>query len=113
MEKIEVNEIIKRLKNGELDNPDELSNFLVVLSASLWTAGNFELDADIACAGKWQEIKPTCKTDRECDQKIKLTEEYKLWQQTRIANKTTQECIKSLKKKLAQMNFEYQSGVSY
>jgi len=52
MEEIKVNTIIEKLRKGELDNPGELSDYLVILSASLNRGGNFELEAEIAYAKK-------------------------------------------------------------
>lgn len=112
-EGLKVNDIIDKLKKGELDNPGELADYLVILSASLNTAGNFELEAEINWAKKWEELKSFCKTDKECDMKVKQTEEYQLWQEMRIANKTLIQTIMSLKKKLQHLTEEYRSGQNY
>jgi hypothetical protein len=111
---IKVNDIITRLKNGELDSPNLLADYLVILSASLYSAGGFELDADIAYAKKWEEIKLSGEmTDKECENKGKQTGEYRTWKKMVIANKTLIEVIRSLKKKLANLNIEFQSGQNY
>jgi|TARA_Y100000310_G_C20669163_1_gene809306 hypothetical protein len=111
-----INEIIKELRNDELkENPAKLSEYLVVLSASLNEAGNFELDAEMDYVKKWEEIKLSEEkmTDKMVDMKSKQTDEYKTWQQFRIANKTIQEVIRSIKKRLASLNNEYHSGQNY
>jgi len=110
-----VNEIVTKLKSGELDSPDELSKYLVVLSAQMDTAGNLELEAEIGYAQKWKELKleEDKRTDKMTDMMAKGTDEYKQWQRYRIINKTIQECIRSLKKRLANMNIEFQSGQNY
>lgn len=111
-----INEIIKELRNDELkENPNKLSEYLVVLSASLNEAGNFELDAEMDYCKVWEKIKLSQEkiTDKMVDMKSKQTEEYKQWQQFRIANKTIQEVIRSIKKRLANLNTEYQSGGNF
>ena len=108
-----VNDIITKLKTGELDVPDELANYLVILSASLNTGGQMELEARIDYANKWKELRANSKTDKQADMEAMLTDEYKLKEQAQIANKTILECIRSLKKKLATLNAEFQSGQNY
>jgi len=111
---LKVNDIITKLQKGELDSPNLLADYLVILSASLNTAGNFELEAEIAYAKKWEEIKLSGEmTDRMAEAKAKQTEEYRSWQQMRIANKTILETIRALKKKLQNLQAEFQSGQNY
>jgi len=120
MENITVNEIIKKLKAGELESPDELSKYLVILSASLNTAGNLELDGEIDYAKRWEEIKSTTITtngksitDKLAEMKAKQTPEYRVWQEMRIANKTIIQTIQALKKRLANLSVEYNVGQNY
>jgi len=111
-----VNEIISDLRNDELkENPDQLSQYLVVLSASLNQAGNFELDAEMDYCKVWEEIKLSQEkiTDKMVDMKAHQTDEYRTWQQMRIANKTILQTIQSIKKRLANLNMEYHSGQNY
>lgn len=110
---MKVNEIVKKLQSGELESPSALSDYLVILSASLNTGGQMELETEIAFAQKWQDLRSECKTDKECDMKIKLTDEYKSMRQAQIANKTILECIRSLKKKLQNLSDEFKSGQNY
>jgi len=73
-----INEIIKELRNDEIkENPDKLSEYLVVLSASLNEAGNFELDAEMDYARVWEEIKLSNEkiTDKMTEMKARQTEE--------------------------------------
>ncbi len=108
------NEIIKKLQAGELDNPGILADYLVVLSASLNTAGNFELEAEIEYMKKWATIKLSEKgTDKLIDAMAKQTEEYRTYRQMQIANKTILQTIMSLKKKLSNLQAEFQSGQNY
>lgn len=114
MPKITSNDIINKLKNGELENPAELANYVVILSASLYTAGNFELEAEIEYMKKWEEIKLSGEmTDKLADSKAKQTSEYQAYKQAQIANKTIQQTIMALKKKLNSLIVEYQNGQNY
>ena len=110
-----VNEIIHKLKKGELEDPNTLSEYLVVLSANLNVAGNFELDAEVNYAAKWEEIKLSSEdlTDKLTDAKAKQTPEYKEWQRMKIANRTVLECIRALKKRLQNLSDELKSGQNY
>lgn len=107
------NDIVAKLKSGELENPSLLSDYLIILSASMNTGGQMELEAEIDFARKWQEFRPDCKSDKECDMKTKLTGEYSILQRARIANKTILSCIQSLKKKLQNLSDELKSAQNY
>ena len=113
MKNLTVNEIIKNLKDGKLENPSELADYVVMLSASLFTGGQIELDLDIAYSDMWMKMRPICKTDKECDIRVKGTQEYRDMQIAKITNKTIIEVIRALKKKLANLNIEFQSGQNY
>lgn len=108
-----VNEIIKKLESGQLENPAILSDYVVQLSASLFTGGKMELETDILYAQKWQELRPGCKSDKDCDMKAKLTEEYHTAQLAKIANKTILQTIMALKRKLRNLENELASGQNY
>lgn len=113
MKQLSVNEIIKNLKDGKLENPAELSDYVVMLSASLFTGGQIELDLDINYSDMWMKMRPTCKTDKECDMRAKGTQEYRDMMIAKITNKTIQQTIMALKKKLSNLQFEMSSGQNY
>lgn len=107
-EEISVNSIIQKLKDGQLDNPSELADDLIRLSASLMTAFAFETDSDIAYAKKWEAVKlknPEF-SDKRVDNMLKLTEEYKFLKQAKASIKTMEEVIRALKKKLTNLDTE-------
>lgn len=110
---ITASEIIKNLKEGKLDSPNLLADYLVILSASMNTGGQMELQADISYSQKWIEYRKNCKTDKQCDIEVKLTDEYSLMRKAQIANKTILQTIQSLKKKLQTLNDEMRSGQNY
>ena len=47
------------------------------------------------------------------EMKAHQTEEYKLWQQFKIANKTIQEVIRAIKKRLYNFNAEWKDGQNF
>ena len=110
---ITIDQIIKELRSGTADSPALLSDYLIRLSASLYTAGLMELELQISYAKKWEELRAGQKSDKACDMATMLTNEYKEWQKAKITNKVIQECIRSIKKKLRNMEVEYQSGQNY
>lgn len=112
MEKqLTINEIIEKLRAGNLDDPKQLSDFLVMMSASLLSAKTFETEGEIEMARRWLELKKVPKengkekSDSHIDMEVKLTEEYKLWKKMKNANEAIEEVIMSLKKKLGTINF--------
>lgn len=111
--KISVNDIIKKLESGQLENPAILSDYVVILSASLFTGGKMEIETRIEYAKKWKEIKTVCKTDKQADMEAMLTEEYKLKELAALTTKTILNCIQSLKKKLVNLSDELRSAQNY
>lgn len=103
---LSINEIIERLRAGNLDDPKQLSDFLVMMSASLLSAKTFETEAEIEMARKWLELKKIPKengkekSDSQIDMEVKLAEQYKDWKKMKNANETIEEVIMALKKKL-------------
>lgn len=106
-------EIIEKLERGELDQPDVLSDYVVIFSASLQTAMDSELTTKIAYAKKWEEFRKGEKTDKACDMAIMKTDEFRLKEQAKNQIKVLESCILALKKKLSHLSFEYKSGQNY
>jgi hypothetical protein len=100
--------IITNYVNGEgLDDPNELSKNLIVLSAYFGVLGKEETEWDIKLAKKWEEIKPSCKTDKEADMKVKAEPEFAHLENTKSRRKMTLEIIRAIKKRLAVLSDEY------
>jgi len=112
---ISVNQIVKDLKEGNLESPDQLSKYLVILSAQLDTAGNLELLAEIEYAKVWKETKESEEkiSDKTTEMLAKITPQYLQWQKARNTTKTMEQCIMSLKKRLANITTEYSVGQNY
>lgn len=100
-------EIIQRLKEGDLQDPIQLSNFLIVLSASRADAKNFEIDLRIDADKAWRRLKESPrengkeKTDTYVDREWTSTPEWKEWKRAENANDSVEDVIMSLKKKLS------------
>ncbi len=50
-------EILEKLRKGNLDDPKQLSDFLVMLSATLLTSSNCVTEAEILMNKRWLELK--------------------------------------------------------
>lgn len=100
-------DIISLFLEGKLlDHPGQLSEALVILSGHMFNLGTKIIEAEVAYAKKWEELRPNCKTDKECDIKLKTQPEYTEMEQAKFAYKTTQEVIRSVKKRLAVLSDE-------
>lgn len=98
-----VSEILTDLKKSELVDlmpPGVLANNLLVLSAFINQAGMMIVEAEIAYATRWKEIKGD-ESDKVTDNSMKLEPEYKALQQAKYAEKALIETIRSIKKVLA------------
>jgi hypothetical protein len=107
-----IDAIIKKLEAQELDNPNELSNYLVQLSASLNEAGQRRTIAEIEYSKKWTKLKneEEKRTDKMTDMLAKSEPEYRIWKDAETAEKCIVETIRSLKKKLQALSLEYKEG---
>lgn len=103
---IEVKDIIAKLSDHMIDDPNDLSKYLVVLTANLWRYGKDKVERDVSQSQRWSEIRLECKTDGQADKRIKATEEWKEWQMAIIKEKTVLELIRSLKKRLQSLGDE-------
>lgn len=108
-EQIEVKDIIVKLSEQMVDDPNELSKYLIVLTANLWRYGQDRVEKDVLQAKKWGEIRLTCNTDGQTDKRIKATQEWKDYQMSVITEKTVLELIRSIKKRLQSLVDEIKS----
>lgn len=110
---ITIDSIVKDLKDGVADNPSLLSDYLIRLSASIYTGGVIELDLQVVYACKWQELRLEAKSDKACDMAVMATDEFRDWRKAQITNKTILECVRAIKKKLRTLELEYHEGQNY
>ena len=108
-----INDIITKLREGKLDSPNVLADYLVKLSASLYDTGMREAEAEILYLKRWAELKLDDNTDKMTDALSKQSDEYIKYRQLQIITKTTIQCIQSLKKKLLNLEDEWKSGQNY
>lgn len=98
----DLNDIIQKLINQEnVEDPNELSRYLIVFTANLYTISKQTTDADIAYAKLWSEKRTEYESDKSCDMGLKASREWKEWQNKKSAEKMATELIRSLKKRLA------------
>jgi len=105
-----VDEIIKKVRNETLDAPMVVSDYIDKLSASIWEIGQAQIKSNIAYAIKWKDIRKHTSSDKQADMEIQITDEYKLREECKYAEKTVIEVIRSLKKRLAILSAEFGSS---
>ena len=106
-----INSIIEKLKAEPIDDPKTLSDMVVQLSASLYTACEIESDLEVNAAKKLEEIRNSAEmSDKRAETKLKLTEEWRDWQRARNTNKCVVETLRGIKRKLRNLEVIYSEG---
>jgi hypothetical protein len=105
---VKINDIIEKLKSDTTDNPKDLADYLVQLSASLYTSTELETDKEVEYVKKWDEIRNSATmTDKQAEMKAKQTDEYREWRRSLNTTKTIIELVRAIKKKLSNMEILY------
>lgn len=89
-----------------IHDPNELSEYLVFVTANLWMYGKKTIEAEGKYAQKWEELRLTHETDGRTNMAVKTTYEYQEWRRAQVAEKTLLEIIRSLKKRLQSLSDE-------
>lgn len=106
---MKINEIMLKLSSETIDSPDELSKYLIILTAHIWEYGKKTIEAEQLYARKWQELRLGLETDGQANIRIKTTEEYHDWKMAVVLEKTLVEMIRSIKKRLTSLTDELKS----
>jgi hypothetical protein len=109
MEQLTVNSIMLKLSTEVIDQPDELSKYLIFVTANLWKYGKEVIDKEVIYAKKWQELRMGLETDGQANIRIKTTKEYHDWQMEKVTEKCLLEMIRAIKKRLQSLNDEFKS----
>lgn len=104
---------IQQNKNGCLDNPALLSEYILKLSSHIITAEQQKTESEVTYTHKWVTMRKDCTSDKQCDQKMKLTEEYIDLKSKEAMAKTVLETIRSAKKRLSWLVMEYQENLNH
>uniref|UniRef100_A0A6M3LEU9 Uncharacterized protein n=1 Tax=viral metagenome TaxID=1070528 RepID=A0A6M3LEU9_9ZZZZ len=108
-----VNDIIKKLKDEPCDDPKVISDYLIQLSASLYTATEMEADLEVGYCRKWEEIRNSAEmTDKMAEMKAKQTEAWRDWRTAKNTNITIIEVIRALKRKLRNLEIIYNENLN-
>jgi len=115
MKNTTASEILSKYQNSTIEEisnemPAVLSAELIILSSKLWSAGSEILATERLMTAKWLEIRKDCETDKQAEQKIKLTDEYANWQKAKYAEKSVLSLIQSIKKLLRSKEEEYHNA---
>lgn len=104
MESKEVAKIITELQQPSLVDimtPNQLSNYLLIMSAHIFKAGSNITEAEIEYAKRWNTLRIELGSDKQAEMALKAYPEYKALQEAKYAEKTLLECIRAVKKYLA------------
>lgn len=102
MEKdIEFNKIFLELLNGNVDNPDLLSRYVIQLSAHSFNVAKDVTEKQRAWAKKWQEERVNYKTDKQCEMALILSTEWRDYEDKKNSYKMIKELIMAAKKRLS------------
>ena len=105
------NDIFKELLNGNCDNPNLLSKYLIQLSAHLFNLDKNRQQAERKYAELWQKRRNEFKTDKQAEIGLKLSDEWSELENSKNIYKMTMEIIRAAKKRLnvlsdeARMNY--------
>lgn len=102
--------ILQKIQSNENDclgNPSLLSEYLLTLASHIIEADKQKFEAEVKYAHKWNEMRPTVESDRQCDMKLKLEPEYIELKSKESLCRTVIETIRAVKKRLAFLSLEY------
>ena len=102
-----VNEIIRHVQKETIDDPKMISDYIDKLSASIWDIGQARIKADFSYALKWRDIRKHVDSDKQADNEIMTTEEYKERETCKYAEKTVVSTMQGLKKRLSMLQEQY------
>ncbi len=102
-------EILQKINEGQIDDPNLISEYITYLSAELIPLGKNELARRIAYASLWSSMRTTRKSNKECDMAAMGTKEYQAWELTKVKYKGLVELIRGLKKRLFTLSDEWET----
>jgi hypothetical protein len=108
-----VNDLIKKLIDPdcpEMRDANELSRYLVTLSAYLWEAGIKMTDSEVKYNKRLSEVRPLYKTDRQAEVFMKSQPEYVEMEHAKHAKVVILETTRSLKKRIDVLREEYKEA---
>lgn len=95
--------ILEKIKTNDSDclhNPSLLSEYLVKLTGSILDAEALKFAAEIKYAEKWNELRKSVESDKQCDMKMKLDPTYLEMKSKEALARNLLEVIRSVKKRL-------------
>lgn len=108
MKSSEITQKYQKLSIEEISNqpPATIYGEIVILASSIGENASLLLIAEQALSLKWEATRKETETDKQCDSKIKQTQEYANVQLCRANERMTIEMIRSLKKLLSSKSDE-------
>lgn len=97
----EFNSIFKSLLSGEVNDPNQLSKWVIQLSAYLFTLDKNRTEAEIAYAKVWEARRTALASDKSCEMALRSSEEYKALENAKSSYRMCRELVMSAKKRLS------------
>jgi len=104
-----INQIIDFAKNGNLDNPQIISEYIVRLAAFMWQSGQNILEKEIIYSKKWNEKRLSASSDKQTDQLMKVEAEWREFEEAKLIQRTILQTLQAFKKRLATLSEEWQN----
>ena len=94
------NDIFKKLLNGDVDNPDLLSKYIIQLSAHLYNLGAEKTKTQQEYARLWESERSKYKTNKETEIALYSSKQYEELEKSKNAYTMTKELIIAARKRL-------------
>ena len=97
----EFNKIFVMLLNGEVDDPNLLSKYLLQLTAHSYNLDKDRIEAERAYSALFNVKRSEYKSDKQCENALTGTTEWEKLEKTKASYRLTKEIIMSAKKRLS------------
>lgn len=99
MEK-ELNEIFIKLLNGEVDDPNQLSKWVIQLSAHLFNLDKNRIQSEQNWSKLWELKRSDFKSDKQCEMSLRSSPEWLDFEKSKTNYRMCLEIIRASKKRL-------------
>lgn len=106
-----IEEILNEAGGGTLDNPVELSDYIVRLAHKSGEVERQIAEAEILTADKWRELRLKTKTDKEAENEIKLSDEWKTWKTLKAYGKQIDKVRSAFSKRISVLEDHIKEGI--
>jgi len=97
----EFNQIFIKLLNGEIDDPNLLSKYLLQLTAHSYNLDKDRIEAEKLYSARFNAERTNYKSDKQCENALTGTEEWLVLENAKASFRLCREIIRSVKKRLS------------